>query len=40
MSFADALILFVFKKNERLRLYIDYKNLNAIIKYRHLLSRH
>ena len=39
MSFADVLILFVFKKNERLRLYVNYKRLNAIIiKNRHSLS--
>ena len=31
MSFVDASILFVFKKDERLHLYINYKNLNAII---------
>ena len=39
MSFANALILFVFKKNEELRLYVNYKELNAIIiKNRHSLS--
>ena len=32
------LILFIFKKNDELRLYINYKKLNAIIiKNRHLL---
>ena len=39
MSFADVLILFIFKKNERLRLCVNYKRLNAIIiKNRHSLS--
>ena len=39
MSFANVLILFVFKKNEELRLCVNYKKLNAIIiKNRHLLS--
>ena len=39
VSFADVLILFVFKKNERLRLCMNYKRLNAIIiKNHHLLS--
>ena len=39
MSFVDASILFVFKKDEGLRLCIDYKNLNTIIiKNRHFLS--
>ena len=31
MSFADVSILFVFKKNEELRLCVNYKELNAII---------
>ena len=39
MSLADVSILFVFKKNEKLRLYVNYKRLNAIIiKNRHSLS--
>ena len=39
MSFVDASILFVFKKNEELHLYMNYKNLKIIIiKNRHLLS--
>ena len=39
MSLADVLILFVFKKNEELRLCVNYKELNAIIiKNRHSLS--
>ena len=39
MSFANVLILFVFKKNERLRLCVNYRRLNAIIiKNCHLLS--
>ena len=39
MSFVDISILFVFKKDEKLRLYINYKDLNAIIiKNRHFLS--
>ena len=39
MSFANVSILFVFKKDERLRLCVNYKNLNAIImKNRHFLS--
>ena len=39
MSFVDASILFVFKKDEKLRLCMNYKSLNAIIiKNRHLLS--
>ena len=39
MSFADVSILFVFKKNEELRLCVNYKELNAIIiKNRHSLS--
>ena len=29
--FAEALILFIFKKNNELRLYINYKKLNAMI---------
>ena len=38
MSFADVLILFVFKKNEKLRLCVNYRDLNAIIiKNRHSL---
>ena len=32
------LILFVFKKDEKLRLYIDYRKLNEIIKNRYSLS--
>ena len=31
MSFADALVFFVFKKNEKLRLCENYRKLNAII---------
>ena len=39
MSFVDISILFVPKKGGRLHLYVNYKNLNAIIiKNRHLLS--
>ena len=39
VSLTKISILFVFKKNERLRLYVDYKNLNAVIvKNRHSLS--
>ena len=39
ISFADVSILFVLKKNERLRLCVNYKSLNAIIiKNRHSLS--
>ena len=39
VSFANVSILFMFKKDERLRLCVNYKNLNAIIiKNRHLLS--
>ena len=39
MSFADVLIFFIFKKNEKLRLCVNYRKLNAIIiKNRHLLS--
>ena len=39
MSFADASVLFIFKKNEKLRLCVNYKRLNAIIiKNRHSLS--
>ena len=39
MSFADVSILFVFKKNEKLRLCVNYRELNAIIiKNRHSLS--
>ena len=38
MLFADILILFVFKKNEKLCLCVNYKELNAIIiKNRHSL---
>ena len=38
MLFVDASILFVLKKDERLHLYVNYKNLNAIIiKNRHFL---
>ena len=38
MSFVDISIFFVFKKGERLRLYMNYKDLNAIInKNRHFL---
>ena len=38
VSFADASIFFVFKKNNDLRLYVNYKKLNAItIKNRHSL---
>ena len=37
--FASALILFIKKKNDSLKLYINYKNLNKIIvKNRYLLS--
>jgi hypothetical protein len=36
ISSADALILFVFKKNEGFRLYVNYRNLNKItVKNRH-----
>ena len=39
VSSANASIFFVFKKNEKLRLCVNYKDLNAIIiKNRHLLS--
>ena len=39
ISFANVSIFFVFKKNEKLRLCINYRNLNAIIiKNHHLLS--
>ena len=39
MSLVDIPILFVFKKGEELRLYVDYRSLNAIIiKNRHSLS--
>ena len=39
ISLTKVLILFVFKKDEKLRLYVDYRNLNAIIvKNRHSLS--
>ena len=39
MSFVDVSILFVFKKDEKLYLCVNYKNLNAIIiKNRHSLS--
>ena len=39
MSLVDISIFFVSKKDEKLRLYINYKSLNAIIiKNRHLLS--
>ena len=39
VSSANVSILFVFKKNEELRLCVDYKNLNFItIKNRHFLS--
>ena len=39
MSFVDASIFFVLKKDGELRLYINYKSLNAIIiKNRHFLS--
>ena len=39
MSFADILILFVFKKNKKLCLCVNYRSLNTIIiKNRHLLS--
>ena len=39
MSLVDISIFFVFKKNERLRLCINYKNLNTIIiKNYHFLS--
>ena len=39
VSLVDVSILFVFKKGERLRLYVNYKNLNAIIiKNCHFLS--
>ena len=39
MSLTNASILFIFKKNKRLRLCVNYKELNAIIiKNRHLLS--
>ena len=31
VSSTKILIFFIFKKNERLRLYVDYKNLNVII---------
>ena len=38
ISSASVSIFFVFKKNEKLRLYVNYKDLNAIIiKNRHLL---
>ena len=38
MAFVDVSIFFVFKKDERLRLYVNYKNLNSIIiKNRHFL---
>ena len=38
MSFANLLILFIFKKNKELRLCVNYKKLNAIIiKNRHSL---
>ena len=30
-NFAEASILFIFKKNDSLRLYVDYRNLNVII---------
>ena len=40
MSLVDVSIFFVFKKSRRLRLYVNYKNLNAIIiRNRHFLSR-
>ena len=39
ISFASVLIFFVFKKDEKLRLCVNYKDLNAIIiKNRHSLS--
>ena len=39
MSFVSVSILFVFKKGEKLYLYVNYKDLNAIIiKNRHSLS--
>ena len=39
MSLVDVPILFVSKKDEKLRLCVDYRNLNAIIiKNRHSLS--
>ena len=39
VSFANASILFVFKKNDNLRLCVNYRKLNAItIKNRHSLS--
>ena len=31
INLIKILVLFVFKKNENLRLYIDYRELNAII---------
>ena len=31
VSFANVLIFFIFKKDEKLRLYVNYKNLNTII---------
>ena len=30
-NFAETLILFIFKKNNNLRLYVNYRNLNIII---------
>ena len=39
ISSAEALILFVLKKDNNLRLYVDYRELNKIIiKNRYLLS--
>ena len=39
MSFVNIFILFMFKKDEKLRLCMNYKNLNAIIfKNCHFLS--
>ena len=39
ISLASVSIFFVFKKDEKLRLYMNYRNLNTIIiKHRHLLS--
>ena len=39
VSSTKVLILFIFKKNEKLRLCVDYKNLNVVIvKNRHSLS--
>ena len=39
VSSAETLILFIFKKDKRLQLYVDYRELNQmIIKNRHLLS--